>query len=154
VVAASVAPMPPPVHETYGEADCAHALEILSYFQMLPHQPDLGRALCLPGLPKQEPAHQYEAHPVRGAPDRGAAGLYGEYTEELSSTYTTRAGQPVQENVFLGLPVEWPKSLTVHVPTLDGSLHSCSPSRHWRAPRGPRSDVLGAARVRSAPDVH
>src|SRR5690606_4407755 len=120
---------PPPALETYDEADCAHALKILSFLQVLPDQPDLGRVLCLPGLlTQQEPAHQTEVYQDSYA--EHMQDPYGAYINELTSTYTTDAGQPVQENLVLGLPVQWPRSLTVHVPTLNGAWHSYSPPRY------------------------
>ncbi len=128
---------PPPALETYDEADCAHALKILSVLQVLPDQPDLGRVLCRPGLlTQQEPAHQTEVYQDSYAEhmqDPYAEHMqdpYGAYINELTSTYTTDAGQPVQENLVLGLPVQWPRSLTVHVPTLNGAWHSYSPPRY------------------------
>ncbi len=130
---------PPPAQETYDEADCAHALKILSVLQVLPDQPDLGRVLCRPGLlTQQEPADQTEAdqtemHQTEAHQDSYAEHMqdpYGAYINELTSTHATDAGQPVQENLVLGLPVRWPKSLTVHVPTLNGAWHSYSPPRY------------------------
>ncbi|MGP4029751.1 hypothetical protein [Actinomadura sp. 3N407] len=104
---------PPPAEETYTEEECAEALGILSYFKLLPDQPDIGRALCSMNAAKQqEEAEQEEAQQQH------------EYTSELESQYTTDTGKAVEENKLLGIPVEWPKSLTIHVPTINDQWHS------------------------------
>ncbi|MFG2091229.1 MULTISPECIES: hypothetical protein [unclassified Spirillospora] len=117
---------PPPAEETYSEGECAEALKVLSYFKLLPDQPDIGRALCSMNAEKQEETPQ-DAMQQDQAQDDAAQqedAAQEQTTDELSSTYTTDTGQTVKENKLLGIPVEWPKSLTVHVPTVNDQWHS------------------------------
>lgn len=110
---ASAQVAPPPAEETYTEEECAQAVKILSYFKLLPNQPDVGRALCSLNIAKQEDETR---------PD--------EYTSELDTKYTAESGETVQENKLLGLPVQWPKSLTVYVPTTNDRWHAYTATKN------------------------
>ncbi|TDD13573.1 hypothetical protein E1287_43220 [Actinomadura sp. KC06] len=112
---------PPPAPETYTEPaadsttekeDCALALKVLSYYKLLPNQPEVGRALC-----SRNQAEQQESQPGEGGPAEGRPQY--ETTDEINSKHTTSSGRTVEENKILGTPVEWPKSLTVHLPTVN-----------------------------------
>lgn len=113
-VPASAQDAPPPAPETFGEAPpavtesaeqerCAEALKVLSILKLLPSKPDIQRALCSLDQPETRPDIQ-EADA---------------YTNEISSKYAADSGKAIEQNNLLGLPVEWPKSLTVHVPTVN-----------------------------------
>ncbi|TDC48746.1 hypothetical protein E1281_24295 [Actinomadura sp. KC345] len=106
---------PPPAEETHTEQECVEALKILSYFKLLPDQPDVGRTLCSMNKANQqeEGTHQDGLH-------------QDAYTQELDSKYTTETGQTVEDSKLLGLPIEWPENLTVHVPTINDRWHSYS----------------------------
>ena len=106
---------PPPAEETHTEQECVEALKILSYFKLLPDQPDVGRTLCS----MNEANQQQEEGTQQDA-----------YTKELDSQYTTENGETVEHSKLLGLPVEWPKTLTVHVPTVNDRWHSYSAPRN------------------------
>ncbi|GAA4384190.1 hypothetical protein GCM10023088_52210 [Actinomadura verrucosospora] len=100
-VAAAAAPVqaaPPPDSEANQVDDCAEALNVLSSFKLLPNQPDLGRTLC--SIAKQQ----------RDQKDK--------YTNEVHTEYTDDNGKKVESDTSLG-SVEWLKSLTVHVPTVN-----------------------------------
>ncbi|TDC80805.1 hypothetical protein [Actinomadura sp. 7K507] len=119
---------PPPAEETYTEGECAEALKILSYFKLLPDQPDIGRTLCSMNEAKhqdetqQEATHQEATHQEAAQQD--------DYTSELDTEYTSETGQTVEDSKLLGVPVEWPKSLTIHVPTVNDRWHSYTPTRN------------------------
>ncbi|MWA06234.1 hypothetical protein F8568_038980 [Actinomadura sp. LD22] len=100
---AQEAPLPGPTPSTTTAStpddnkDCARALQVLSALKLLPSTPDLGKVLCSADTAEKAPAS------ASGSARRPAA----------------ESAQKTQEYNLLGLPVEWPKSLTVHVPTLN-----------------------------------
>ncbi|MFI0374499.1 hypothetical protein ACH35V_42135 [Actinomadura sp. 1N219] len=111
---------PPPAPETYTEPaadgaaeadgasekdDCALALKVLSHYKLLPNQPEVGRALCSRNQAEQQ---EEESQPGEGGPAEGRP-----------AQRTTSSGRTVEENRVLGTPVEWPKNLTVHLPTVN-----------------------------------
>jgi hypothetical protein len=98
---------PPPAPETHTPDDCAKALTVLSSFKLLPNQPDLGRALCAMSQEKKD-----EKSPSYT------------YTDKIDEEYTDEKGRTVENDKLLGLPVEWPKSLTVKVPTINERWYS------------------------------
>ncbi|MEU8803737.1 hypothetical protein [Spirillospora sp. NPDC048819] len=107
---------PPPAEQTYNEAECAQALQILAYFKLLPDQPDVGRALCSMNAAEQkdwtrqdEPQQQMQQEQT---------------TKVLSTTYTADNGKAVKETKPLGTAVVWPESLMIQVPTIDDQWHS------------------------------
>ncbi|MFI0487575.1 hypothetical protein [Actinomadura sp. 9N215] len=123
-----------PAAETYTEDDCAQALKILAHYKLLPNQPDVGRTLCSLNQEKKQEQEQAaqdqpaqdqaaQGRPTEGRPTEGrpAGGrpAQSEKTNQISSKHTTESGKVVEENKILGVPVEWPKSLTVHVPTVN-----------------------------------
>jgi len=90
--------------------DCAKAVRVLSVLKLLPNTPDLGKVLC-----SANTAGKAQAPAATGTAQRPAA-------ETATQTATQTAAEPAaktQEYNLLGLPLEWPKSLTVHVPTLN-----------------------------------
>ncbi|MEU8307954.1 hypothetical protein AB0C84_30770 [Actinomadura sp. NPDC048955] len=100
-VAATTVPAqaaPPPDAQGYQVDDCAKALDVLSSFKLLPNQPDLGRTLC--SIVQQQ----------RDQKDQ--------YSNEVHTEYTDENGKKVESDKSLG-SVEWLKSLTVHVPTIN-----------------------------------
>ncbi|CNG72341.1 Uncharacterised protein [Mycobacterium tuberculosis] len=95
---------PPPVPQTYTVDDCPKALSLLtSLLSILPAGQDLSRAVC--SLKKQQRPAAEDAGPIE-------------------STYTAPDGRTVQDNRLLGLPVEWPKTLTVEVPAINEGLYT------------------------------
>ncbi|XRQ12780.1 hypothetical protein ACN3XK_18395 [Actinomadura welshii] len=117
---ASAQEAPPPAEETYSEEECTEALKILTYFKLLPNQPDIGRALCSLNVAEQQQAPETAQEPVQ----------QDDYTNEINSQYTTESGKAVEENTLLGIPVEWPKSLTIHVPTVNDHWHSYTSTKN------------------------
>lgn len=99
---------PPPDSEAKQVDDCAEALDVLSSFKLLPTKPDLGRTVC--SLVKQQ---RDEKDP---------------YTNEVHTEYTDDNGKKVESDTSLG-PVEWLKSLTVQVPTVDDHWYSYTSKR-------------------------
>ncbi|GAA2255051.1 hypothetical protein GCM10010402_07880 [Actinomadura luteofluorescens] len=100
-VAATTVPAqaaPPPDAQDYQVDDCAKALDVLSSFKLLPNQPDLGRTLC--SIVQQQ----------RDQKDQ--------YSNEVHTEYTDENGKKVESDKSLG-SVEWLKSLTVRVPTIN-----------------------------------
>lgn len=89
---------PPPEYQV---DDCAKALDVLSYFKLLPNQPDLGRTLCSVAQQQKEQKEQKD-----------------QYTNEVHTEYTDENGKKVERDKSLG-SVEWLKSLTVQVPTVN-----------------------------------
>ncbi|WP_433473475.1 hypothetical protein ACQPZP_32245 [Spirillospora sp. CA-142024] len=102
-VPASAQDAPPPAPQTYKTDDCGKALNVLSYFKLLPNQPDLGRTLCSMNRAKKEESP---------------------YTDKIDSLHTDDTGRTVEENELLGIPVEWPKSLTIKVPTFNEGYYT------------------------------
>ncbi|WP_346048699.1 hypothetical protein [Actinomadura chokoriensis] len=95
---------PPPVPQTYTVDDCPKALSLLtSLLNVLPLGQDLSKAVC--SLKTQQRPETENTGPVE-------------------STYTSPEGRTVQDNRLLGLPVEWPKSLTVKVPTVNEGTYT------------------------------
>ncbi|TMQ91887.1 hypothetical protein ETD83_28785 [Actinomadura soli] len=122
---------PPPAPETNAEPaaesdvekeDCALALKVLSYHKLLPNQPDLGRALCARNQAKQQEQSTQdqpaEDQAAQGGPAEGRP-AQTESTKEINSKHTTGNGRIIEENKVLGVPVEWPRNVTVHVPTVN-----------------------------------
>ncbi|TDE21989.1 hypothetical protein [Actinomadura sp. 6K520] len=101
---ASAEEAPPPQAEgPYSEQDCTQALQILSYFKLLPNQPDVGRVLCsINATTAPEDMPQQNAH-----------------ADEPNSAYLTEPGQSAQQNGLLGLPAEWIQNLTAYVAAID-----------------------------------
>lgn len=91
------------------DGDCARAVRVLSELKLLPNTPDLGKILCSANTAgkAKAPATGTAQAPATGSAQRPAAET------------ATESPQNTQEYNLLGLPVEWPKSLTVHVPTLN-----------------------------------
>ncbi|MDL4819236.1 hypothetical protein [Actinomadura opuntiae] len=90
--------------------DCAKAVRVLSVLKLLPGTPDLSKVLCsvnTGGKEQAAPAAGKEQAPAAGSAQRPAADASAE------------SAQKPQEYNLLGLPIEWPKSLTVHVPTIN-----------------------------------
>ncbi|TYC10497.1 hypothetical protein FXF65_31925 [Actinomadura syzygii] len=85
-------------------SDCAKALQAISSLGLLPKRPDLGRVVCTSRAEKEAPP----ARPSR--PDT---------TGQVTSEHTASNGRTVRENEVLGVPVEWPRNVTVHVPTVN-----------------------------------
>ncbi|XRQ12668.1 hypothetical protein ACN3XK_17770 [Actinomadura welshii] len=110
---ASAEEAPPPQAEaTYSEQDCTQAVQILSYFKLLPNQPDLGRVLCSISVASApEGATQQDAH-----------------ADEPNGAHLTEPGQPAQQNALLGLPAELIQDLTTYVSTVN--LQSDTPGQH------------------------
>lgn len=103
-VPATAQDAPPPAPQTPSQEQerCTKALNVLSVLKLLPNRPDFQRALC--SLNQDQPQNQQASD---------------NYTDQINSKHTNDSGQTVEENKLLGLPVEWPKSLTVHVPTFN-----------------------------------
>ncbi|TDD72808.1 hypothetical protein E1293_32420 [Actinomadura darangshiensis] len=106
------APPPAPQTSSQDQERCTKALSVLSVLKLLPSRPDFQRALCSLDQDQEQGQEQPQGRPQgQQASD--------DYTDQISSKYTDDSGRTVEENKLLGLPVEWPKSLTVHVPTLN-----------------------------------
>ena len=112
---ASADEAPPPAPQTYEEApapvpqsytvdDCSKALGFLSsLLSGLPAGEDLTKAVC--SMKEQQKPEDAQTGPVE-------------------STYTDPQGRTVKDNRLLGLPVEWPKSLTIKVPTFNDGTYT------------------------------
>ncbi|TYB41245.1 hypothetical protein [Actinomadura chibensis] len=87
--------------QTQSTSDCAKALQALTSLKLLPERPDLGRVICTSRAEKDAP-------PARD----DAAG-------QVTSEHPAANGRTVREDTILGVPVEWPRSVTVHVPTVN-----------------------------------
>ncbi|MFA1544321.1 hypothetical protein [Actinomadura monticuli] len=106
-VPASAADAPPPApRQSTSANDCVQAMSLLSSLVSAMHDRiDLTRAVCSMEA-EEEPAETVETAPVE-------------------STYTEPGGRTVkQRETLLGLPVEWPKSLTIKVPTLNEGVYT------------------------------
>ncbi|GAA0226796.1 hypothetical protein GCM10009527_024020 [Actinomadura nitritigenes] len=99
------------------DGDCARGVRILSELKLLPNTPDLGRILCSANTAgkAKAPATGTAQAPATGNAQRPAA----ETADRPAAETATESPQNTQEYNLLGLPLEWPKSLTVHVPTLN-----------------------------------
>jgi hypothetical protein len=101
--------------------DCARAVRILSELKLLPNTPDVGKILCSATnggkatAPAAQPAAGTAQAPAAGTAQRPAA----EHAAQPAAKPAAETAQNTQEYNLLGLPVEWPKSLTVHVPTIN-----------------------------------
>ncbi|MGI5327192.1 hypothetical protein [Actinomadura nitritigenes] len=93
--------------------DCARAVRVLSELKLLPNTPDLGKILCSANTTgkAKEPAAATAQAPATGNAKRPAA--------DKAARPAAETPRNTQEYNLLGLPVEWPKSLTVHVPTVN-----------------------------------
>lgn len=112
---------PPPVPQTYTVDDCSKALSLLtSLLNGLPAGQDLTKAVCSM-KDRQNAADQNAADqkPEELKPEDGKAG-------PVQSTYTAPDGRTVKDDSLLGLPVEWSKTLTVKVPTLNEGMYTYS----------------------------
>jgi hypothetical protein len=87
--------------------DCARAVRVLSVLKLLPSTPDLGKVLC-----SANTADKAAAPAPASAPAPANA-------TDTAQRPAAESAQNTQEYNLLGLPIEWPKSLTVHVPTLN-----------------------------------
>ncbi|MER7546571.1 hypothetical protein ABTW95_26555 [Spirillospora sp. NPDC127506] len=117
---ASADEAPPPAPQTYEEApapvpqsytvdDCSKALGFLSsLLSGLPAGEDLTKAVC--SMKEQQKPEDAQTGPVE-------------------STYTDPQGRTVKDNRLLGLPVEWPKSLTIKVPTFNDGTYTYTSRR-------------------------
>ncbi|QKG21295.1 hypothetical protein [Actinomadura verrucosospora] len=93
--------------------DCARAVKVLSVLKLLPSTPDLGKVLCSENTAgKQGAVGKDNTVGKEQAPATGTA-------QRPASEKASESAQQSQEYNLLGLPLEWPKSLTVHVPTLN-----------------------------------
>ncbi|NKZ06745.1 hypothetical protein [Actinomadura latina] len=100
---------PPPVPQSYTVDDCSEALSFLSsLLKGLRTDQDLTKAVC--SMKEQQKPEDAKTGPVE-------------------STYTDPEGRTVKDNRLLGLPVEWPKSLTVQVPTFNQGMYRYSSGR-------------------------
>lgn len=117
---ASADEAPPPAPQTYEEApapvpqsytvdDCSKALGFLSsLLSGLPAGEDLTKAVC--SMKEQQKPEDAQTGPVE-------------------SNYTDPQGRTVKDNRLLGLPVEWPKSLTIKVPTFNDGTYTYTSRR-------------------------
>ncbi|HEU5032949.1 MAG TPA: hypothetical protein VFV01_49085 [Spirillospora sp.] len=87
--------------------DCAKAVRVLSVLKLLPNTPDLGKVLCSASTAEKAPAQT----PAQAPAPANAT--------DSAQRPAAESAQKTQEYNLLGLPIEWPKSLTVHVPTLN-----------------------------------
>ncbi|MFB4301647.1 hypothetical protein [Actinomadura sp. NTSP31] len=112
---AQAAPPPDPAANTTtstpaDNGDCAKAVSVLSVLKLLPNSPDLGKVLCSANTAGKEQA------PAAGTAQAPAA---TGNAQRPAADASAESAQKPQEYNLLGLPVEWPKSLTVHVPTIN-----------------------------------
>jgi hypothetical protein len=105
---------PPPVPQTYSVDDCGKALSFLSsLLSGVPAGQDLTKAVC---------SMKEKQKPAETRPEEAQMG-------PVESTYTDPDGRTVEDNSLLGLPVEWPKSLTIKVPTFNEGTYTYSAGR-------------------------
>ena len=99
---------PPPTPQSYKVDDCTEALSLLtSILRGVPVGQDLTKAVC---SMKEQQKSEDKAEAAESGP--------------VQSTYTDAQGRTVRDNRLLGLPVEWPKSLTVKVPTFNDGMYT------------------------------
>lgn len=109
---------PPPEPQSYKVDDCAKALSFLSsLLSGVPAGQDLTRAVC--SMKEQQKPENAQSKPenAQSKPEDAKSG-------PVESTYTDPQGRTVKDNRLLGLPIEWPKSLTVKVPTFNDGMYT------------------------------
>jgi hypothetical protein len=127
-VPASAHAAPPPARESQTTDDCVKALNVLSFFKLLPTRPNLSRTLCSMNEAEQTQVEQTSVEQTQAGQTQAgqtrAEDPNSSYTSEIEIEYTDKSGKTVQTEKALGTIVEWPAGLTVTMPVFSEVTYS------------------------------